>query len=285
MSIGELSRRSGISSDRLRAWERRYGLLRPARTGGNYRRYSPADEARVKLMTRYLGGGMPAAEAAELAVSARFSVSPAGRSRSPASETATALRDMSEGLDRFDETSAQLALDRLLATAALGSIVRDALLPYLHELGERWARNHATVAQEHFATNFVHARLLTFAQGWDRGLGPRAVLACAPNELHVIGLLAFGIALHQLGWRITYLGATTPVAMAADAARAVGAELLVVSAALPGRLEAHTDELTAASRTTRLTVAGAGATAELAQQVGAEHLNSDPITAAQMMGI
>jgi MerR family transcriptional regulator, light-induced transcriptional regulator len=285
MSIGELSRRSGVSSDRLRAWERRYGLLRPGRTSGNYRRYSPADEARVKLMMRYLTQGVPAAEAAELAVSARFSVSPGGRAGPPASETDRALRDMSDALDRFDETSAQLALDRLLTTAALGSIVRDALLPYLRDLGERWARNHATVAQEHFATNFVHARLIAFARGWDRGLGPRTVLACAPQELHVIGLVAFGIALHQLGWRITYLGQTTPVLMAADAARTVGAELLVVSAAMPGRLEPHRAELAAAARTTRLAIAGAGATAELAHDVGAEHLRSDPITAAQVVGM
>jgi DNA-binding transcriptional MerR regulator len=41
--IGELSRRAGVSVDRLRSWEHRYGLLEPTRTPAGYRLYSPAD--------------------------------------------------------------------------------------------------------------------------------------------------------------------------------------------------------------------------------------------------
>ncbi len=32
LRIGELSKRSGVSPELLRAWERRYGLLRPTRS-------------------------------------------------------------------------------------------------------------------------------------------------------------------------------------------------------------------------------------------------------------
>src|SRR5215212_597892 len=76
MPIGELSRRVGVSAARLRAWERRYGLLQPRRTRGNYRMYSAVDEARVRLMQRHLLQGVPATQAAELAIAARFSVVP-----------------------------------------------------------------------------------------------------------------------------------------------------------------------------------------------------------------
>ena len=41
LRIGELSRRSGVSRELLRAWERRYGLLRPTRTEGGFRLYGP----------------------------------------------------------------------------------------------------------------------------------------------------------------------------------------------------------------------------------------------------
>ena len=47
LRIGELSRRSGVSNQLLRAWERRYGLLEPMRTEGGYRLYSDQDERRV----------------------------------------------------------------------------------------------------------------------------------------------------------------------------------------------------------------------------------------------
>ena len=41
--IGELSRRTGISAQLLRAWEHRYGLFHPARSAGGYRLYTEED--------------------------------------------------------------------------------------------------------------------------------------------------------------------------------------------------------------------------------------------------
>ena len=39
--IGELSRRTGVRAETIRAWERRYGLIEPARSAGGFRLYSP----------------------------------------------------------------------------------------------------------------------------------------------------------------------------------------------------------------------------------------------------
>src|SRR5688500_11462563 len=68
LRIGELSRRLGVSDHVLRAWERRYGLLRPVRTAGGFRLYSEADLDRVRRMQAYLAQGLSAAEAARAAV-------------------------------------------------------------------------------------------------------------------------------------------------------------------------------------------------------------------------
>src|SRR6188472_4409877 len=64
--IGELARRSGASTDVLRAWERRYGLLRPRRSANGYRLYSPDDLDRALAMQAHLAGGASASEAAAL---------------------------------------------------------------------------------------------------------------------------------------------------------------------------------------------------------------------------
>jgi MerR family transcriptional regulator, light-induced transcriptional regulator len=61
LRIGELSKRVGVSPELLRAWERRYGLLRPARSTGGLRLYSPSDVERVALMQQHLAQGMAAA--------------------------------------------------------------------------------------------------------------------------------------------------------------------------------------------------------------------------------
>ena len=285
MRIGELSQRTGVSPDLLRAWERRYGLLRPRRTGGRTRLYSAADETRVRLMQRYIHDGLPPAQAAEMVTAARLTVRPGQAASIPPADVAEAHEEMHASLDRFDETSAQRALERLFSTYSPLTVVRDVMMPYLHEVGERWAEGHVSVAQEHFATNFLHARLLAFARGWDRGLGPRAVLACAPGEQHTFGLISFGVALHQLGWRITYLGADTTVAMIEEAAAHVTPDLVVVFAAMPERMAPIVDDLRRLSERWPTAIAGAGASPAAAARLPARRLEGDPVTAAQYMSL
>jgi MerR family transcriptional regulator, light-induced transcriptional regulator len=281
MRIGELSRRTGVNPELLRAWERRYRLLRPRRTGGGTRTYSATDEARVRLMRRYLDDGLPPAQAAEMVTATRLSVRPGQATGSiPPAEVAEAHVEMHASLDRFDETSAQRALERLFGTYSASTVVRDVMMPYLREVGQRWAEGHVSVAQEHFATNFMHARLLAFARGWDRGLGPRALLACAPGEQHTFGLIGFGVALHQRGWRITYLGADTTVAMVEEAAAHVGPDLVVVCAVMRERMTAMVDGLRSLSTRWPTAIAGAGTSVTLAAQLSVRHLGGDPVSAA-----
>ena len=189
----------------LRAWERRYGLLRPTRSAGGLRLYSAADVERVRLMNQHLAEGLAAAEAAALAQSADDEHG-ASAALSPA-----AMRDeLAEALDRFDEPRAQAIVDRLLAAATVDTLLSDVVLPYLRELGERWERGEASIAQEHFASAVLRGRLLGLARGWGLGVGPLAVLACLPGEQHDLGLIAFALVLRARGWRIVYLGAGRP---------------------------------------------------------------------------
>lgn len=280
MRIGDLSARTGAGRHQLRAWERRYGLLRPRRSEGNYRLYSPADEARVRLMLRYLAEGIPAAQAAELTIAARFSVSIGGGRQVPSRDVGGAQREIREALARFDETNAQRVFERLFVAFTPTTVTRDVLLPYMRDLGEQWDVGSVSVAQEHFATNFFQARLLALARGWDRGLGPRVLLACAPKEQHTLGLIVFGIALHELGWRVTYLGADTPVEALAEVAEVVHPELTVMSATMSQRLPRHIKPLRGFGDKWALALGGPGVNARLAEQAGARHLQEDPVSAA-----
>ena len=211
LRIGELARRSGVSADLLRAWERRYALLEPARTAGGYRLYSADDEARVRSMRAHLAQGLSAAEAARLV---RDATAGAAQNGAPA-DLAGALWS---ALDSFDDAGAQAAFDRLVATFSIETVAATAILPYLRTLGERWRDGDASVAQEHFATGLLRARLLGLARGWDRGAGPRALLACPSGERHDLGLIILGLALRDRGWRVTFLGPDTPIKTLAAAA-------------------------------------------------------------------
>jgi MerR family transcriptional regulator, light-induced transcriptional regulator len=199
LRIGELSRRLGVSDHVLRAWERRYGLLRPVRSAGGFRLYSEADAWRIRQMQAQLARGLSAAEAARSVLASTedpgVKVGP-GRLPATARELAGTLR---EALDAFDEQTAQAVLDRLMSDLSVPAVLRDIVLPFLAELGQRWEHGTASIAQEHFASNLIRGRLAGLARGWGDGHGPRAILACAPGEMHDLALMIFGIALNRAG--------------------------------------------------------------------------------------
>jgi MerR family transcriptional regulator, light-induced transcriptional regulator len=282
--IGELGRRLGVSEHVLRAWERRYGLLRPMRSPGGYRLYSDADERRVRRMQAHLAAGLSAAEAARAALNEeRPGLSPAAGTGSADGGLAGSARDLAQSLDRLDEPSAQAALDRLLADFTVETVLRDALLPYLHDLGDRWECGQVSIAGEHFASNLLRGRLAGLARGWGYGHGPRAVLACPPGEQHDLPLLMFGIVLHRCGWRVEYLGASTPVAELAGAALESGADVVVVAATVKEHFDRLTDDLAQLARQVPLALAGAGATQAIADATGGRLLTADPVTEAQRL--
>jgi MerR family transcriptional regulator, light-induced transcriptional regulator len=282
LRIGELSRRLGVSDHVLRAWEGRYGLLQPVRSAGGFRLYSEADALRVRRMQAHLADGLSAAEAARavLGQDNRADGRAPGTDRVPTteSELSGALR---QALDAFDEPAAQAVLDRLLSDLSLTAVLRDVVLPYLTELGERWERGTASVAQEHFATNVIRGRLAGLARGWGNGHGPRAVLACPPGELHDLALMVFGIVLHRSGWRIDYLGMSTPLAELTRTVDARRPALVVVAATLPETLGPLAAQLTVLAQRAPLALAGAGATPEIATTVGARLMMRDPVTEAE----
>jgi MerR family transcriptional regulator, light-induced transcriptional regulator len=278
LRIGQLAKRTGVSPELLRAWEQRYGLLQPTRTAGGFRLYSAADEARVQGMQSLVAGGLAAAQAARLLLS---DDEPAPRSVSTSAATLKeAAGNLTASLDRLDEQAANTALDRLFAGYTVETVLRDAVIPYLHRLGDRWEAGEVSVAQEHFASNLLRGRLLGLAQGWGQGQGPGAILACVPGEQHELGLLAFGVALRRRGWRITYLGSDSPIGAVADISRSLLPAVVVLLSMNPEGFLDHAREIAKLAKQVRVMIAGTGATPEIAQQTQTHVLDQDPVSAA-----
>jgi MerR family transcriptional regulator, light-induced transcriptional regulator len=275
--IGELSRRTDVSPELLRAWEQRYGLLRPARSDGGFRLYSPQDEHRVATMRSHLEQGLSAAEAARITLDQESAPAPAAELPVLALG-ASALR---AALDRLDESAAHATIDGLLSSFSVETVLREVVMPYLRELGDRWERGEASVAQEHFASQVLRGRLLGLARGWDRGPGPRALLACMPGEQHDLGLIVFGLGLRDHGWRITFLGPDTPLDTLSDAATTLQPDAVVLAATTSDRFETGRPALRRLARAVPLWVAGAGATPDVAKATGAQLLDLNPLDGAE----
>ncbi len=281
LRIGELARRTGVSPEALRAWERRYGLLRPSRTTGGFRLYGAEDLTRIREMRQLLAEGLSTSEAAAQVLRG------SGPSPLAATERPSLLierrAELREAILAFDEAGAQASLDHLLSEFQVELVIAEVLVPELRHIGELWSSGEISVADEHFASNLIRGRLGGMTRGWDEGTGPRAILACPPGELHDLPLMMFGIALRRRGWRVIYLGAETPVESLADAARSIAPDAVVLAATNAALFASIADDLKRLARTTRIAIAGAGASAELAASFGASFLDADPVTAAAIL--
>ena len=275
--IGELSRRTGVGVDALRAWERRYGLLRPQRSAGGFRLYGTSDEERVRAMKGLIDSGVSAAEAARLAATQ-------ARAERQASIAATDHAErLAAALDRFDEADANAILDDAIARFTVEAVASRVLLPVLHQIGARWESSQISVAEEHFATALLRGRMLALGRTWGAGRGPLAVLACPPGELHDLGLIAFGLVLRERGWRIALLGSDTPIGSIADAVAKLDPDTVVLAAVTKEPFEAVADEIRSLARRTPVVIGGEGASAKLASRLGATALEHDAVTAAAGM--
>lgn len=281
LRIGELSRQTGVSTDLLRQWERRYGLLEPRRTSGGFRLYTLEDVARVRLMRHYVDRHIGAAEAAQL-VCAASGATPVDHPGVPAGDVRAALRVLHRALGEYDDAAADVVLARLLRTFSPVLVLRDVVLPFMHELGERWAGGTASVAQEHFATQFFETRVRGLADGWGRREDPCVVTACPAGERHQLGLLVFSVALRHAGCRVTFLGADTPLEGIAQAAERTAAQAVVLASVAPGPLRAAVGPLGAQGH--RVLLGGAGAEAAVGDAgTAATLLPDDPVRAAGLV--
>lgn len=265
LRIGELSRRTGVSIERIRIWERRYGVLAPARSPGGFRLYSERDVHILRTMRALVDAGVPASEAARRVHAGATSASPPDESQGPLLDT---LRQrLRERLDAWDEAGAQLVLDELYAAFDIETALSAVFLPYLFELGERWSRGEVTVAHEHFASAVLRGRLLSLARGWDRGLGPHLLLACVPGEQHDLPLVIFGVLARRRGWRVTLLGADTPVRSIEAARTSRGrAATVLASTTRDGFLNVASD-VRALGRGGPVAIGGRGASEEVAARL------------------
>lgn len=275
----------------MRAWERRYGLLRPSRSPGGFRLYSSDDETIVRAMLAEIDRGYPPSQAAKIALARSQTREPQpgtdqpdpagipGRTDGPG-RLESLRTELSEALRRYEGGRAQELFDVILAEFSLNAVLRDVVLRCLSDIGDAWARGDMTVAEEHFASQLLRERLLALARDWDRGRGPRALLACPSGERHDIGLICFGIVLSRNGWRITFLGPDTPISALTGAVTALEPDLIVLSATLEEWFISIASPLRALATERAVFIAGSGATSPVARATGTSALEHGPVAAA-----
>jgi DNA-binding transcriptional MerR regulator/methylmalonyl-CoA mutase cobalamin-binding subunit len=203
---------TGISLSTLRAWERRYGVVSPARSDGRYRLYSPADLRALAIMASLVNDGWSAKEAAAETLSRTSDVvqpPSVGGSEEPGEVTPTS--ELLEAARELDTAKVADVLDEAFARGGFERVVDEWLLPALGGLGDAWADGRVSVAGEHLVSYAIQRRLAAiYEAAGGRMHGPAVVLGLPGGARHELGILAFAAAARRAGFTTAYVGADLP---------------------------------------------------------------------------
>jgi hypothetical protein len=236
--IHEVAELTGLAPARLRAWERRYEVVRPQRMPNGYRAYTARQVALLRAFARLIEAGERIGDLAGRPESAVLAQADA---RALGGSTHAALLEAVRG---FDRDGLETLIAQQLSLRGLGEFARDVVLPLAQELGELWALGKLPVAAEHLASEVVlHA--LKGGLRTARGSGPLLLCGCLPGERHEWGLLATLAILQDDGWRVHYLGPDLPVSDLVGAAWKLSPTVAALSGSDPEIVRASLPALSA----------------------------------------
>lgn len=238
--------RSGLTADLLRAWERRYGVVEPARAEGGRRLYSDEDVARLTLIREALSTGRRIGDIARLGRAELEELVAADRAAAPAPAPQPAFSASSTpGTEAFvtaalaaarsyDASALRAQLERVAVLVDPQTLIDRYIAPLMHAIGDLWARGELQPGAEHVATTVVRRTTedLFLALRQERK-GPRLVVATPAGQHHELGALLAAAAAAIEGWRVTYLGVDLPAEDIVHAAVRTGADAVALSITTP----------------------------------------------------
>jgi len=219
-TIKNVSAQTGILPVTLRAWERRYQVLSPGRSGNRYRLYSERDVAVLRWLKSRVQNGISISFAVdELLHFTKNGTWPEAvptslllgmlQSNTPPAKYARRLYHF---LTNYDESGAGQLLREIFANYDLKTITMEIFTPCLVEIGEAWTRGEIKITTEHFASAFIRGKLMSLLQAYPlmRNV-PFIVIAGAPTEEHEIGALMMAVLIRSEGFQVEFLGSDIPL--------------------------------------------------------------------------
>ena len=265
VSIGGLSRATGVPIETLRTWEQRYGFPKSVRRPSGHRQFAVANVERIRRIAGALERGLragevvPATDAVLEALLATVPAKPVTRGQALPFDA----RAFIEVVRRFDADRLMRSLHSDLAQQDPLAYVETRIVPCLEVIGAAWEKGELDIAHEHFASERISDVLRGARLRFEEtATGPLVVLATMPGEPHGIGLQMAALVLSARGLRVLSLGTEVPLAeIAALAARTEAAAVgISVSSSSAAKASAGIATLRSElSRKIELVAGGAGA--------------------------
>jgi MerR family transcriptional regulator, light-induced transcriptional regulator len=208
ISIGRLAELTGISPDRLRAWERRYGRPRPTRIESGHRRYRHSEVVILREVAELLAQGNAVGETLTLddeGLKERYLCAvQEQRGFENLDMWLTAVHD-------YDGHQLRSSLEVEFGRLKLIEFLDQRIGPFLTRIGSEWAQGSIELRHEHFASNVIERFLDELLARTPLGTGRSIILTSFPNEQHSIGLKMLELTARTIGMRPIWIGSGTPL--------------------------------------------------------------------------
>lgn len=240
--IAVVSRMTGLTQLLLRAWERRYEAVVPARTPTGRRLYADAQVDRLRLLKALTDAGhrigdvarLSGADLQELAEqtppAAVIAAPPPVRPPAVDVLLGSALQAVAD----LDARSLEAVLDQGAVALSRPVLRRALIVPLLLEVGERWREGSLRVAHEHMASAIVRSFLAGLNQGRQAAPGAATLVIATPaGQMHEMGAILVSNQVVEEGWEVLYLGPNLPAEEIAGATVGRGARAVLLSLVYP----------------------------------------------------
>ena len=210
--IRTVSSLTGVNSVTLRAWERRYDLVKPVRTPKGHRLYTMADVDLIQQVVSLLDNGMSIGQVRQVLDADQARPEPARELPSDFGPWPGYQDRLLRAIAAFDDGELHEIYNEMLSLYPVDIVTSRLIVPLLRALGERWAQGLGSIAEEHFFSVFLRNKLGARFHHLNRDRqGPRLLAACLPGEQHEVGLLLFALAALDRDYRVVLLGPNTPL--------------------------------------------------------------------------
>lgn len=205
--IREVSRLTGVNSVTLRAWERRYGLIRPQRTPKGHRLYARDDIERIERILHWLNRGVSVSQVGDLLEQPESDTTPItidGDWPGQRQQLIKAIQalDLARLEDLYNQSLALYPVDVCL----------DALWqPVIAQLDEQWDASLGDALQRHTFEAFLRTRIGTRLYHANlTARGPQLLLAPLPESGGPLWPLLFALAASHAGYRVQLMDNPLP---------------------------------------------------------------------------
>jgi DNA-binding transcriptional MerR regulator/methylmalonyl-CoA mutase cobalamin-binding subunit len=247
-----VANRTGLTVDLIRAWEKRYHVVEPARSDTKRRLYSDYDIERLRLIRIAKQNGRRLVDVAPLTLEAlrdvvsedsRYEVSqdvqaeiyrPSWTSPLESSESADDIDALLFSVQTMDQHRFDQLLQEGLVKQSLPAFLQTVIGPLLSEIGESTRLGKMRIAHEHMATAHLRTFIgaLRFRETYT-GNEPKIVITTPTGQLHELGALMVAALVSVDGWLPVYLGPNTPADEIAACAMQSGARAVSLSLTYP----------------------------------------------------